>query len=502
MQHSKHADPKHGVNGKAPSLVEPLPRVNIDNSQQRLRTKSVSPGNPPTVMITSEEASGTTLPVQDAVTDPSVRPSRGRRPPTPYHPPSDLALSEISESAVSDRTQHQPVSHFGMPPVVVLRTMLTWLIPGQTSKPGEANENSTVAEVRPRTRYPLPLSRHVEHSVKVTAEPNTKPTRRPHSHHSTESAKVTDPFLAFRQENRSEIKPLKAPSLPPTDHSSFPPLSTNPRDMTVFPEDSISRVIPVQHTARERRERPDDEGRRGRAPDRQADRNYSRRREHPRSRRRSLERRSDSNSGSDQSSTTSVSQPPSARSSPQVEAYRRQTLSPPMPSRRPSLGNPPFRMASPATSNIRPSVSSGFPYMAQPLPMSPISPLPPPMHPLHFNAPSMSSHPWSIPPSYSSVNLSSHSPMFAQQWQPYRGTPSQMSLGAHPYSPPMQSYFNGMPLQGLQAGPSSLQRRASAISAGGGMISTSAAVRQPPLPSRSGSMPLPVRVPTGIAKDR
>lgn len=41
-----------------------------------------------------------------------TRPARGRRPPTPYHPPSDVALTEIPESSVgeTEETAHRDVS--------------------------------------------------------------------------------------------------------------------------------------------------------------------------------------------------------------------------------------------------------------------------------------------------------------------------------------------------------------------------------------------------------
>lgn len=41
--------------------------------------------------------------VQCIPEDTSARPSRGRRPPTPYHPPSDVTLSDIPESSVGER---------------------------------------------------------------------------------------------------------------------------------------------------------------------------------------------------------------------------------------------------------------------------------------------------------------------------------------------------------------------------------------------------------------
>lgn len=300
--------------------------------------------------------------------------------------------------------------------------------------------------------------------------------------------------------SQREFRPILRPSSPPTDHSSFPPLPINLRDMTVVPEDSISRVIPPRHALRDRHDRRSEDDQRGRTPYRRPD--QDRRRQHTRSRRRSPQH-SGSDSGSDSSSTTSRSQAASARSSPHMASFRRHTLSPGIPSRRSALTSPPLRMMSPAVSSIRPSVTTGFPYLAQPLPMSPMSPISPRPHsvpPVLFNTPSVSSHQWSIPPSFPSANLSTLSAMLAQ-WPSFTGTAAQM--GAHPYSPPLQPYISGMSLQGRQLGPNPLQLRGSTMSAGVVPPAKTGGMRRPPVPSRTGSMPLPRRgTSTGTTKDR
>lgn len=327
-------------------------------------------------------------------------------------------------------------------------------------------------------------------------QPDPVPIHQPQSYVSTGFEKESRHSSASQR----EFRPVIRPSSPPTDYSSFPPLSKNPRDMTVVPEDSISRVIPPRHGLRDRHDRRSEDDQRGRTPYRRPD--QDRRRQHTRSRRRTPQH-SGSDSGSDSSSTTSRSQASITKSSPHMAFVRRHTLSPGIPSRRSSLTTPPLRMMSHAVSGTRPSGPNGFPYLAQPLPMSPMSPIaprPPPFPLVHFCTPSVSTHQWSVPSSFSSANLPSH-PATLAQWPSFGGTAAQ--IGTHPFSPPSQPYMSGMSPQGRQLGANLLQRRGSTMSAGVILPATTGGMRRQPTPSRSGSMPLPVeRTSTGITKDR
>lgn len=106
---------KHALTGKEiplPGLIA-LPRAHKNQGLGNRISVSVSPGKPSVKTCNSDTAQVETLQVDTSVVERTKQPFRGRRPPTPYHPPSNLALTEISEGSVTvdGNEEHDEVSH-------------------------------------------------------------------------------------------------------------------------------------------------------------------------------------------------------------------------------------------------------------------------------------------------------------------------------------------------------------------------------------------------------
>lgn len=320
----------------------------------------------------------------------------------------------------------------------------------------------------------------------------------------------------------SSHPPRMAPSSQPTDHSSFPPLSTNPRDMTVVPEDSISRVEP-QHRVNEKlvgeavRGNSEDRGRkrehwrdrRGTTKSHSQERErYASReswrgqrlQEPPRPRHHSPLRSSSSDSGS---SRTSVRSRPSSSSSgtstPRRGAYSIRTMSPPIFSPRPTIVQPPYRISSPAMMPlVRPPMAATHSYMPQSFSPPPLTPIQSQMMPMHLGI-QMGHHPWSAMSNFSSVALSPPPTAFTQSWSPHLGPPSQVALGARPYPGSMRPSFGNMSIGGNDNAWMNASRRGStpqllntAMVSGQprGMSGGMSGNMRPPRPVRAASAPV------------
>ena len=106
---------KHALTGKDIPLrgLIALPHAHKNQDPSNRMSVSVSPGKLSVKTFNSDTAQVKTLQVNNSIVEQMKQPSRGRRPPTPYHPPSNLALTEISEDSVTDdgKEEHVEVSH-------------------------------------------------------------------------------------------------------------------------------------------------------------------------------------------------------------------------------------------------------------------------------------------------------------------------------------------------------------------------------------------------------
>ncbi|KAJ9114673.1 hypothetical protein QFC22_005549 [Naganishia vaughanmartiniae] len=179
------------------------------------------------------------------------KPKRGRRPPTPYHPPSDLALSEVPEEEESVFTVHHE-ELIGREPSRsekerdVVAPITTATITGSRSS---VIATTTTA----RKRYPLP----------PPSVAQTQPVKQRSSSKAPRSSKSSRPATTITSATNSKnpahptrhTTPLESSTtivLPitagksttsTTDDASFPPLPPHhEEEMTVLPEDSISHV--------------------------------------------------------------------------------------------------------------------------------------------------------------------------------------------------------------------------------------------------------------------
>jgi hypothetical protein len=370
--------------------------------------------------------------------------------------------------------------------------------------------------MQPRRRYP-PSAPWTMLSTKK--QPEHAP---PGVHTKSQRTTITEQPT---QETPSIVSRSRSPRVAPssqTENSSFPPLSTNPRDMTVVPEDSISRVepqpskrkeyaiSPTRRNSRNRdsrdRDRVSDEERYRRGTTRspaderemyvpRESRHRERSRVLPRTRRRprSSGRSESSDSDSSQSSVSSRSRSVSSdTSTPRLGKYPNRTLSPPVHPPRPTIVTSPFRISSPAAVPLHRSPVQTYPYMSQPL-------SPPPMagtiHP-HMLAmqmgPQMKHHPWSAMSNMSSIGLSPPPTALMQPWSSHLGPPSQAAFGNPSHTGPMQQVFGNMSLGGAWMNPS---RRGSTPQ----LLNTSMVSGQqggiggnmrPPRPLRAASVPV------------
>lgn len=335
-----------------------------------------------------------------------------------------------------------------------------------TNQPGNA------AVVKPRTRYPPSVLRTV--SVPVNRAERESPSVGVQPLSERKSSKMTS--REDRQSFMSQSNPPRAaPSSQPTDHSSFPPLSTNPRDMTVVPEDSISRVEPRYPVVQSTTVRPirRDEDRGGSRESKRDSQHLSemrsrgheqldsrdswrgyRQQKRSRTQHRSRSRGdSSSDSSSSGSSARSRSRSSSSGSStPPLGVYATRNLSPPVVPPRPSIAQPTYRISSPPMIPLaRPSITTSYPYMSQPISQMPMSPLHPHMMPMQLGSPQMGHNPWSTGSNISSINLARPPASFGQVWTPHHGPASQIPLGNQLHPGAMPQFFNGRSLGGDNA---------------------------------------------------
>ncbi|KAJ9095646.1 hypothetical protein QFC21_005518 [Naganishia friedmannii] len=295
------------------------------------------------------------------------QPKRGRRPPTPYHPPSDLALSEVleeEEESVIAVEEAMSAKERGM-------NRRDHDVPTRTT----TRNPSLAASTTTRKRYPPPPPSTVTRAQTVKQRPSSKiaPSRkslrdtdaittttitrkavRSVSSPAETSTTIVLPIAASStavRNSRSNNAEYTSTTITATDDASFPPFSSHQvEEMTVVPEDSISHVginmnrplPPPPRAVRSRRspeavrgrseERITDQGRRERALTSSSDGDTT---EHSRSR---------GSSSSDTDSTLSVKSG-KRRLGP---AYRRivrdssawSSSSPPFPGPRRPIGGP------------------------------------------------------------------------------------------------------------------------------------------------------------------